>query len=86
MNEVRLKEQEARLTTSSSRSSSRSRRGRGAARSELPRKASAPRRLQAEIARLTKAISALGAVNLAALEELSTSQERKTYLDAQSRT
>jgi chromosome segregation protein len=40
--------------------------------------------LQGEIARLTGEIAALGAVNLAALEELGTSRERKAYLDAQS--
>jgi chromosome segregation protein len=43
-----------------------------------------PSALQGEITRLTQAISELGAVNLAALEELRTSQERKTYLDSQS--
>jgi chromosome segregation protein len=48
--------------------------------------ANAPRAssLQGEITRLTQAINELGAVNLAALEELSTSQERKTFLDSQS--
>jgi len=40
--------------------------------------------LQGEITRITQAINELGAVNLAALEELRTSQERKTFLDAQS--
>jgi len=40
--------------------------------------------LQSEIDRLNREISALGAVNLAALEELTTSRERKTFLDAQS--
>ena len=40
--------------------------------------------LQAEITRLADEIAALGAVNLAALEELTTSRERKTFLDAQS--
>ncbi len=40
--------------------------------------------LQAEITRLAQEIAALGAVNLAALEELTTSRERKTFLDAQS--
>ena len=39
--------------------------------------------LQAEIARIAEEISAIGAVNLAALEELTTSRERKIYLDAQ---
>ena len=40
--------------------------------------------LQAEIARLAQEVAALGAVNLAALEELMTSRERKAFLDAQS--
>jgi len=39
--------------------------------------------LQSEIDRLQRAITALGAVNLAALEELSAARERKTFLDAQ---
>ena len=46
-----------------------------------PQKAAA---LQAEIARLAQEIEALGAVNLAALEELTTSRDRKNFLDAQS--
>jgi chromosome segregation protein len=39
--------------------------------------------LQGEITRISQAISELGAVNLAALEELRTSQERKQFLDSQ---
>jgi chromosome segregation protein len=39
--------------------------------------------LQTEIDRIQKDINALGAVNLAALDELTTSRERKTFLDAQ---
>ena len=39
--------------------------------------------LQNELNRLGAAITALGAVNLAALEELQVASERKTYLDAQ---
>jgi chromosome segregation protein len=39
--------------------------------------------LQGEITRLTNAIAELGAINMAALEELSASQERKQFLDAQ---
>jgi chromosome segregation protein len=39
--------------------------------------------LQGEITRLTNAIGELGAVNLAALEELDSSRERKAFLDAQ---
>ena len=40
--------------------------------------------LQAEIDRLQREITALGAVNLAALQELGAASERKTFLDAQS--
>ncbi len=43
-----------------------------------------PSALQSEITRLTQSISELGAVNLAALEELKSSSERKGFLDAQS--
>ncbi|MES3012729.1 MAG: chromosome segregation protein SMC, partial [Pseudomonadota bacterium] len=39
--------------------------------------------LQSEIDRITREINALGAVNLAALDELTASRERKTFLDAQ---
>ncbi|MFO1329332.1 MAG: chromosome segregation protein SMC [Rubrivivax sp.] len=39
--------------------------------------------LQSEIDRIQKEIAALGAVNLAALDELTHSRERKTFLDAQ---
>ncbi len=39
--------------------------------------------LQGEIDRLHREVEALGAVNLAALEELTTSRERKHFLDAQ---
>lgn len=47
---------------------------------ETPRAAS----LQGEITRLANEITALGAVNLAALDELKTSLERKGFLDSQS--
>jgi chromosome segregation protein len=40
--------------------------------------------LQGEIDRFSREIAALGAVNLAALEELATARERKQFLDAQS--
>jgi chromosome segregation protein len=39
--------------------------------------------LQSEIDRISREINALGAVNLAALDELTASRERKTFLDAQ---
>ena len=41
--------------------------------------------LQSEIDRTHREIAALGAVNLAALEELCTARERKTFLDAQTK-
>ena len=44
-----------------------------------------PNALQAELNRLNADIEALGAVNLAALEELQTASERKAYLDAQAK-
>ena len=47
----------------------------------VPMRASA---LQVEITRLAAEIEALGAVNLAALQELESSRERKSFLDAQS--
>jgi chromosome segregation protein len=39
--------------------------------------------LQSEIDRIQREITSLGAVNLAALEELASARERKTFLDAQ---
>ena len=43
-----------------------------------------PSTLQGEITRLSQAVNDLGAVNLAALEELAAGRERKGFLDAQS--
>jgi chromosome segregation protein len=42
-----------------------------------------PSYLQGEVTRLTNAIAALGAVNLAALDELTQASERRNFLDAQ---
>ncbi len=42
-----------------------------------------PSYLQGEVTRLTNAITGLGAVNLAALDELAQASERKNFLDAQ---
>jgi chromosome segregation protein len=42
-----------------------------------------PNALQAEIVRLNQAMADLGPINMAALEELASSQERKQFLDAQ---
>lgn len=47
---------------------------------EVPPKASV---LQAEVTRLTSGMQELGAVNLAALEELAAASERKSFLDQQ---
>ena len=44
-----------------------------------------PNALQTELNRLNSEIEALGAVNLAALEELQAANERKAYLDAQAK-
>ncbi|HZM46922.1 MAG TPA: chromosome segregation protein SMC [Burkholderiales bacterium] len=82
--EVRLKEQEARLTEEQF---ARQLADAGAREEELApmlEKGARANALQAEIARLADEIRELGAVNLAAVEELRTAQERKDYLDAQS--
>ncbi|MGO3740812.1 chromosome segregation protein SMC [Kerstersia sp.] len=39
--------------------------------------------LQSEVQRISRQVESLGAVNLAALEELTTARERKTFLDSQ---
>jgi chromosome segregation protein len=83
MGELRLKEQAAQINHDQFASQL----AEAGANEELlaSEAANAPRAssLQGEITRLTAAINELGAVNLAALEELSTSQERKTFLDSQ---
>jgi chromosome segregation protein len=82
--EVRLKEQEARLTEEQyAQQLAESGADEERLRSVLE-KGTRSGALQSEIARLNEEIKALGAVNLAALEELQSAQERKTYLDAQS--
>jgi chromosome segregation protein len=83
--EMRLKEQEARLNEAQFAQQLVEA---GASEEELAaslEKGARPSALQAEIGRLNEAIAALGAVNLAALEELQAAQQRKDYLDAQSR-
>ena len=84
INEVKLKEQEARLTEEQFAQQLAEA---GVDEAELESQLEKGKRsgaLQADITRLTGEIAALGAVNLAALEELETSQQRKSYLDAQS--
>jgi chromosome segregation protein len=84
INELRLKEQEARIAEEGFAAQLAEA---GADEQELlPLLEEGARagRLQNEINRINEDISALGAVNLAALEELATARERKAYLDAQS--
>jgi chromosome segregation protein len=50
---------------------------------DQPEEWARPAWLQSEVQRITKKIESLGSVNLAALDELTASRERKSYLDAQ---
>ena len=84
LTELQLKEQAARLSAEQFadqlRAAGANEEQLRAQLSEQPLKSAA---LQAEITRLALEIETLGAVNLAALEELTTSRERKDFLDAQ---
>jgi chromosome segregation protein len=83
ISELRLKEQEARLGQEQYENQLREA---GADEAELVQameKNLRPNALQGEIVRLTAEIEALGAVNLAALEELQGSRERSGYLESQ---
>jgi chromosome segregation protein len=83
--DTRLKEQEARLNEAQFAQQLVEA---GAREEELAaslEKGTRPGALQTEIGRLNEEVTALGAVNLAALEELQAARERKDYLDAQSR-
>ncbi|MGZ5117536.1 MAG: chromosome segregation protein SMC [Burkholderiales bacterium] len=83
-NDVRLKEQEARLTEEQYKQQLAESGADEALLQGVLEKGTRSGALQNEIGRLNEEIKVLGAVNLAALEELQTAQERKTYLDAQS--
>ncbi|MBI4204518.1 MAG: chromosome segregation protein SMC [Betaproteobacteria bacterium] len=83
--EIRLKEQEARLVEDQFTQQLAQAGAREEELRALLEKGTRSGALQGEINRLTEEIKGLGAVNLAALEELQTAQERKNYLDAQSR-
>lgn len=81
--ELQLKEQAARLNQEQY---AQALHDTGADETELSTKLTddmRPSQLQGEVTRLANAITALGAVNLAALEELSQASERKNFLDAQ---
>ncbi len=82
--ELRLKEQAAQINHDQHEGQLREAGADEARLSTEAENAPRPSSLQGEITRLTQAIAELGAVNLAALDELKTSQERKGFLDAQS--
>ncbi|HEX9450296.1 MAG TPA: chromosome segregation protein SMC [Burkholderiales bacterium] len=84
INELRLKEQEARLAEESYASQLAEAQANEEELLPLLEEGVRAGKLQGEINRLNEDIAALGAVNLAALDELSTARERKTYLDSQS--
>jgi chromosome segregation protein len=84
INELKLKEQEARLNAEQYAEQLGAAGADEAALEPLLLKNPRPTALQGEINRLNEEIAALGAVNLAALDELTASQERKAYLDSQS--
>jgi chromosome segregation protein len=81
--EMQLKEQAARLNQEQFAEALSAT---GADEAELSQKLNPemkPQYLQGEVTRLTNAIAALGAVNLAAVEELAQATERKRFLDSQ---
>ncbi|WP_062606867.1 chromosome segregation protein SMC [Caballeronia calidae] len=84
INELQLKEQAARI---SGEQFVEQLQAAGVDEAELAEKLTPdmkPSYLQGEVTRLNNAISALGPVNMAALEELAAATERKHFLDAQS--
>ncbi len=81
--EMQLKEQAARLNQEQFAEALRAVEADEAALSEKLHADLKPSYLQGEVTRLTNAITNLGAVNLAALEELAQASERKNFLDAQ---
>ena len=83
--EVRLKEQEARLTEEQYGQQLLEAGADEVALADLLEKGTRSNALQTEINRINDEIRALGAVNLAALEELKAATERRDYLDAQSK-
>ena len=84
INEVKLKEQEARINEEQYAQQLAEANADEAALAQQLEKGTRSGSLQSEINRLNAEIKELGAVNLAALEELEVARERKTYLDAQS--
>jgi len=83
--ETRLKEQEARINEEQFAQQLAEAGAREEDIAQQLERGMRPNALQGEISRLNEEIKGLGAVNLAALEELQSGRERKDYLDAQSR-
>lgn len=81
--ELQLKEQAARLNQEQFAQALADTQADEAALSQKLTDDMRPSYLQGEVTRLTNAIAALGAVNLAALDELAQASERKNFLDAQ---
>ncbi len=83
LGELRLKEQAAQINFDQFAAQLREANADEERLSREAERAPRPAALQGEITRLAQAINDLGAVNLAALEELRSSQERKSFLDSQ---
>jgi len=83
LGELRLKEQAAQINFDQFAAQLREANADEERLSQEAEKAPRPAALQGEITRLAQAINDLGAVNLAALDELRSSSERKSFLDAQ---
>ncbi len=81
--ELRLKEQAAQINHDQFEQQLREADADEARLESEAERAPRPPALQAELTRLAQSINELGAVNLAALEELHGIRERKTYLDSQ---
>jgi chromosome segregation protein len=81
--ELRLKQQAAQLSFEQFDTQLREANADEAVLATAAEDAPRPSALQGEITRINTAIAELGAVNLAALEELNTSRERKGFLDSQ---
>src|SRR5258706_523565 len=84
INELRLKEQAAQINHDQYDTQLREASSDEALLSAQAEDSPRPSTLQGEITRLTQAMNELGAVNLAALEELASGRERKGFLDSQS--
>jgi chromosome segregation protein len=84
VNELRLKEQAAKINFEQFETQLREASADESALALASEDAPRPSSLQGELTRLTQAMNELGAVNLAAVEELATSRDRKGFLDSQS--